>query len=1363
MSQAAQAIMVPTHTPTESLTAYLPIDRYHALLRGQELPDRADGAVLFADISGFTALAEALVQEIGRLRGAEELTRQLNWVYQGLIDAVHAYQGSVIGFSGDAITCWFGQVLWLEQEPVRDGRAALRALTAAAAMQAAMHQFARVQTPTGKTVSLAVKVAVVSGPVRRYVVGLPEHGLVDVLAGRTLDEVASAEQLAGPGEIIVSSALLDHLENGVAAPSAWRVDVATGQRFAVVESVHSSIPPSPWPEITSSSLNEALLRPWILPAVYERLRSDQGQFLAELRPATALFMSFAGIDHDGDDAAGAKLDAAIHWVQHIVARYEGSLIQVTLGDKGSYLYAAFGAPQAHDDDSARAVGAATELITTSEQLEFIRDVRIGLTVGQMRTGAYGSSSRRTYGVLGNKTNLAARLMVAAQPGQILCDQDLGRSAGNRWIFESLPPLRVKGKAEPVLVCQPVGRVINDALAHVHAPLIGRQAELARLTPLLEAVAAGALHVLLVEGEAGIGKSRLALELGRLSRERGMAVLSGAGQSIEQHTPYRAWRDVFHGFFDLGASVDSHELEDRVRHLVSELAPGQLEWLPLLDDVLGHGWSDSEQTAALTPELRRQILSSLLRTLMQAHAQRHPLVVILEDAQWLDQLSWAFASALARDASLAGSPLFLVMVTRPAAESDSFSRALAALRDSPQATTITLGTLAPDETVALAATRLGLPADGLPAEVGELVRRRSQGNPFFAEELVFTLRDSGLIRIEPDPEREGQALPNRCLIVGDLSHFAQTLPDTVQGLVLARIDRLPAERQLALKVAAVIGRTFGYEPLLYLMRSSSDRVAQTLREHLDALARNDLTDVETPEPDLSYIFSHIITQEVAYQTLLFAQRQELHRRAAEWYEATFDGHARLAPFYPLLVYHYRLAEDPGNERRYARLAGEHAARQFANAEAVMYLSRALELTPADALRERFELLLAREQVFDVQADRVRQQQDLAELEALAALLNHAAAQAEVALRKARCLEYLGDFAQAFASVDEGLRLAPPGGLEAVALKIMGAGLHHRQGRHREALDWCQEALAIEGLPVIHRLRAHAESLTGVIYTYLDRPGDALAPLELALAQYVQLEDLPGQCDASTNLDVALFLRAGPGDWKRAYASLRQTQSLAERMGDAERKARIGNNLGWLAYCLGDANQAIEYFLYCLQAWTASGSRVMSAIVRTNLGVAELANSNASQALAYLTESTAALEEAGARGQLAETRRYLALAHLATGDLIAAREAAESALVQSREVEASLYEAGAQRVLGQIAFAAGAHDEAVGALETSRDLLNDQESRYELAQTLTCLAEVYLAEGRREEAHALLIDAVEVFTELDTSRELAYAAMLMQRVD
>ncbi|HSN74868.1 MAG TPA: hypothetical protein VL334_07230, partial [Anaerolineae bacterium] len=619
------------------------------------------------------------------------------------------------------------------------------------------------------------------------------------------------------------------------------------------------------------------------------------------------------------------------------------------------------------------------------------------------------------------------------------------------------------------------------------------------------------------------------------------------------TPYRAWRDLLHEFFALGASGDPLEQQEQVRRQVADLAPSQIEWLPLLDDVLGLGWPDSEQTAALTPELRRQILTGLMRSLLAARAAQQPLVLVLEDAHWLDQLSWALAGAIAGDTQLTASPLLLALVTRPASESDGFARSLVALADLPHAETIALDTLSDDETVALAAARLGLETDRLPTPVAELVRRRAHGNPFFAQELVFSLRDLGVIQIEPDLERAGQPLPNRCEVVGDLSGIAQVLPDTVQGLVLTRIDRLPAERQLALKVAAVIGRTFGYEPVLFLMRSSSSLIAQALRVHLDALARDDLTELEMSEPDLVYLFNHVVTQEVAYQTLLFSQRQELHRRAAEWYEATFDDgqpsspHSRLAAYYPLLAYHYRQAEDSTREQRYARLAGEHAARQFANDEAVLYLSRALELTPADAWRERFDLLLAREKVYDVQADRARQQADLAELELLAAQLNDAAAQAEVALRQARCFEYLGDFEQAFASVDQGLRHAPSGGLEEVALKIMGAGLHHRQGRPHEVLKWCQQALATADLADVHPLRAHAEMLMGVSYQSLGRLSDALESLDLALAQYVEIEELPGQCDVSANLGVTRFLRAGPGDWKQAYAHLRQAQSLAERMG------------------------------------------------------------------------------------------------------------------------------------------------------------------------------------------------------------------------
>ena len=158
------------------------------------------------------------------------------------------------------------------------------------------------------------------------------------------------------------------------------------------------------------TLTEDQLRGCLLPPVYARLRAGQGRFLAELRPAVALFMNFRGLDYDEDDAAGEKLDAYIRWVQGVLARHESYMLQLITGDKGSYLYAAFGAPLAHEDDPSRAVADAMDLQSLSVELDFIRDVRIGISQGRMRAGDYGGSTRRTYGVLSDKVNIAARLM-----------------------------------------------------------------------------------------------------------------------------------------------------------------------------------------------------------------------------------------------------------------------------------------------------------------------------------------------------------------------------------------------------------------------------------------------------------------------------------------------------------------------------------------------------------------------------------------------------------------------------------------------------------------------------------------------------------------------------------------------------------------------------------------------------------------------------------------------------------------------------------------------------------------------------------------------------------------------------------------
>jgi class 3 adenylate cyclase/predicted metal-dependent HD superfamily phosphohydrolase len=425
---------------TEPLSAYLPMDRRQALIRGEPLPERTSGAALFADISGFTPLAAALAQELGLLRGAEELTRLLNDVYGVLIAEVHGYGGSVIGFSGDAITCWI------------DGDDGRRAVACALAMQRVMAPFAVIATPTGMPVSLAIKVAVAAGPVRRFLVGDPNIQIVEVIAGRTLDQLARAEHHTGRGEVVAAAGVLEQAGERLRV-AEWRPDDETGQPLAVVSGLAEPVLPRPWPELPPDCLPDRLCRPWLAPAVAQRLFGGARQFLAELRPAVALFLSFRGIDYDADDGAGAKLDTFVRWAQAIVHRQQGTLVQLTVGDKGSYLYAAFGAPVAHEDDTVRAVQAALELESPPQELLFICGIQIGLAKGRMRTGAYGSPTHRTYGVLGDKTNLAARLMQAAADG-ILCDEAVFKDANSLLGFQSLPPLQVKGRAERVALYRP---------------------------------------------------------------------------------------------------------------------------------------------------------------------------------------------------------------------------------------------------------------------------------------------------------------------------------------------------------------------------------------------------------------------------------------------------------------------------------------------------------------------------------------------------------------------------------------------------------------------------------------------------------------------------------------------------------------------------------------------------------------------------------------------------------------------------------------------------------------------------------------------------------------------------------------------
>jgi class 3 adenylate cyclase/tetratricopeptide (TPR) repeat protein len=905
-----------------AIDTYIPMDRRHALACGNTLPNRSQGAVLFADLSGFSLLAYTLAQELGPQQGAEELTRHLNHVYGAVIAEIHRYGGSVISFSGDAITCWFAQA----PTTVANGRSAL---ACALHMQQGMAALEAVRTPQGNAIALALKVAVAVGSVRRFLVGQPGFHKLDLLAGSLLDRVAAIEHQLHPGEVAVDASLIAPLGNQ-AMVREWRTSMGN-ERCGVLTELTHPVPPTPWPVL--AALHVDLTRDWLLPPVYQRLQQDSGGFLAELRPSVAVFHKFSGIDYDDDEAAGDKLDTYIRWVQTTLAHYEGFLIDITMGDKGSHLYIAFGAPIAHEDDATRAVTAALALHHLPSACHFITALQTGISQGQMYAGAYGGSRRRTYGVLGNEVNIAAQLMEQAQPGQILVSERVAQAAGG-YVFQSLGPISLKGVAQSLSVFVATGITRAQTRRSV-TPLVGRRTEHAALLGRMRAVTNGESGIVIVEGEAGIGKSRLVEAAIQQAPHLRLTVLRGAGDAIDQSTPYHAWRPIVAHLFALDVFQDSPAWQrQQVLARLQANDPDYLTLAPLLNALLPLDFPDNERTQQMQGEVRRTNLHTLLLALLRHVAAASPLCVVLDDAHWLDSASWALTKRVWQETH----PLLLVLVTRPLVE--PLPAEYRAWRDSPLVHHLLLDTMPLEDIERLLCYRLGIAS--LPPLLSHLIHAKAEGHPFFSEELVYTLRDAGLLRIANGTcqyTAEDSAV--------DLLNFS----NTIQGVITSRIDRLPPPHILTLKVASVIGRVFACQTVQAVYPVDADRAQ--VGAYLHDLADVDITPLETAAPELTYHFKHIITQEVVYHLMASAQRQQLHRATATWYEQTHTADA--SAYYPTLAYHWKAAQVADKAMNYYARAGEQALHHHANQEAVRFFSDALHLTDDPHLAMRVPMV------------------------------------------------------------------------------------------------------------------------------------------------------------------------------------------------------------------------------------------------------------------------------------------------------------------------------------------------------------------------------------------------------------------------
>lgn len=1212
----------------QSAAAYIASDRRHAIATGHSLPEETIGATLFADISGFTPLTTALVRSYGPRRGADELTRQLNLVYTALISEVERYGGSVIGFSGDAITCWFAA-------PTEAAFAdAIRsAVTAALAMQAAMQHYQQIRLPNGTAVTLAIKTAVAAGPARRFTAGDPAIQLIDVLAGATLDRMAATEQMAQQGELLLDEPTVALLLPAVTV-AEWRTHTTTGERFAVVTALQSPAPPLP--PAALPYLPEAQANAWVLPPVYARLQNEGGRFLAELRPAAALFLKFTGLDYDLDPASATKLDQYIRWVQSIVNHYEGALIQLTTGDKGSYLYAAFGAPIAHDDDIRRAVTVALMLRTPPAHCPFIETVQIGVSQGAMRVGAYGSSSRQTYGVLGDETVVAARLMTHATPGQVVVSQIIADTIGDEFRLQPLGEVKLKGKSTPqplYAVLQPLfqQRQLYDLYP---TPLVGRAAEVERINTEVAAVSQGQGRLVRIEGSAGVGKSHLTAAVARQAQQQGLTIVSGACQSTNQDTAYFAIRLALRALLGLN-SGEPLAPDQQIAQVTATVTAINAAWslrLPLLRDLLALPIPDNATTAAFDAKLRYEALISLVVDLVQNYAQRQPLLLIFEDIHWMDEASQGVILALAR--MVQSTPILLLLVQRPPVrEHDLFLTAVANL--APQ-THLLLEELTPAGIAALVQQRLNRNQEtGAPTPVSSLalslIQAQTQGNPFFAEELVDALLDGAHLRQSAEGWELSPALTHRlrnsgCLARVDgvevvaasapLGTVDLGLPSTIQGVILARMDRLPEPVKLTVKVASVIGRVFGHE--LLVRAHPVQHGPALLAQQLDTLLQRDFARLEQPEPRRAYLFKHNITQEVVYQTLLADQRQELHLAVARTLEGLQPDNVE-----DLALHYYNSDMQQALVRskalHYLDAAGLRAKQDYANETALSYFNRALDV------EERSAWLKAKVEVLHILG---RREEEATTLQTLTQQTT--TEPFDLALLWGEYYEAVSDYAQAQAAIKQALGLAQStADQEGQARCLARLGMiAWRQGEYDAAEQLYGEALImVEGIANYRSVEAEVRYGLGLVYRQQGKFEEARSEFENDLILNQKRNNRQYEARSLNALGVIEQMRR---NFHEAIQYYQQALTIREQIGD---RAGVGTSLLNIAQSLGNLgnhSDAEVMLRDALRIQQALNNQWWQAIILNELGILYLIVGNASESRFCLEQGLALSQQVEQEG-------------------------------------------------------------------------------------------------------------------------------------
>ncbi len=1222
-----------------------------------------NAVTMFMDISGFTPITEKLMTK-GK-EGAENLSIILNTIFIPLINLIYENGGVVSAFEGDAFTIIFTEQIDMDipYNPYT------RALHTAVKIQRLFKQIGVQDVEGFGKFTLSVKVGISYGGVKWGIVGYepdvsPTVCKTYFFRGKAIDGCAEAEHKCEKGDIVLDkefySKLISTDEYSSNKPNTKIVE--EGYYLLNIEPNTETIR-----NINTLMANETSINLHTLPEVsretalnfYSRRVLEQGQ-VGEFRDVVSVFVSFK--EPAGFDELNELVGIVLKNVSSLGGYFEG----LNFGDKGGNMLILFGAPVSYENNIERALNFILAI-----RKAYKENIRAGITYGEVYSGVKGSHIRSIYGALGDIINLSARFMMKAEWGGVWISERIAKSIDFKYKVEELGAFRFKGKSNPITVFELIDSKQTSQDYVFEGKMLGRKKEFSQIWNYCTTIKEGHFGgVFYVYGEAGIGKSRLLYEIAESEHDnietfflQSDGILKKSmnpfiyffnnyfkqSQAQTQDAKREIFDEIYNNLLEVLNNAPSTQFEQKgenKENIISELVRTK----SLIGALMGIKWEESlyEQLGA---KARFENTLDAVKTFFKASSILNPLIILLEDLHWIDEDSLKVFEILTRN--IESLPIIIVASSR--FYDDGTKPTFQLSSEVPQREMI-LKELDSDSVYDFIALKLGYKPDD---ELFRFIMDKTKGNPFYAEQFCFYLKDNNLIKtyIKTDASDEDK---EEALTFYRFKVKTFEIPKNVNSIIVSRIDRLTKELKEAVQISSILGNEFDiniFFEMQDILRKLIDYLNLVIDEEFDMwalstmlksnelkslLSEGEIERIWHSLTERKYSFNNMLLREVAYDMQPRKRLQNLHRIAGESIEKVYSGDET---YYSDLAFHYEKADISDLARKYLWKASEYASKNYKNQSAINLYDKLLRY------------------VYNKDEE------------------------ADICGKKGEILDLIGSWDKALKVLDRGIELSKQTGnvKKEAELKVIYGKILQERSEYSNALTMLFEARDLSKSVTDKRTLANALINIGEIYRLKGKYDDSLEHFKKSLVIYAEIGDKKGTSDSldyigniyrhKNNYDKALechfksieikeaigdkdgislaynniaIIYWNKGENEKSMEYLQKSLEIKEKLGNKRGKCISLNGLGILYKDKGEYDKALKCQLESMRINEEAGDKRGVSMCTDGIGIIYSIQGEYDKAIEHFKKSLDIKKQIGAESDLGHTYSYLSYAHLKTGD-------------------------------------------------------------------------------------------------------------------